>query len=380
MASNQDIKKVYRKEDESLEKRKCRRGKQSHQKMKPYLVYQYLMRNSDIDHTHSASDIIGFLEDCGINADRRSIYKDIEEINIIYWMLENDSDIYEAEEVILEENDDADKVIIYDKNKKGFYANPLKYEVDDIKLLAECINSAKFISDNDSDRLTNVICDLVSEHQSTSIRGNSLTIGRIKTTNRKVFYNIGSINYALSEENDHIPCKISFSYLTRDLSDINKMVDRQKKYVVSPYQLLINDGNYYLLAFDDKSQEMRTYRVDRMKDVQELEGVAREGKDAFKSIDMKTYTQRVFSMYSGEKKEVRLRFVKSLLDTVTDRFGTLDAHYSKVDADHFKVSVKVDISDQFFAWVCGFGKRMVIETPEIAEQYKTHLEKILEKY
>ena len=87
MVSNQDIKKVYRKEDENLEKRKCRRGKQSHQKMKPYLVYQYLMRNSDIDHTHSASDIIGFLEDCGINADRWSIYKYIEEINIIYWML-----------------------------------------------------------------------------------------------------------------------------------------------------------------------------------------------------------------------------------------------------------------------------------------------------
>ena len=56
-------------------------GKQTDQKMKPYLVYEYLMRYSDANHVVSANELVGYLQERGISTKRRSIYKDIEEIN-----------------------------------------------------------------------------------------------------------------------------------------------------------------------------------------------------------------------------------------------------------------------------------------------------------
>ena len=158
MTSNDDIKNVYRKEDEKLEPRKCQRGKQVNQKMKPYLVQYFLMKRSDENHPKSAEEIKKFLGAYDIFADRRSIYRDIEEINIINYMIE-DGDISheEAEKIIKGDEDGIYKIILYDKYKKGFYANPQKYELDDIKLLAECINSSKFISNSDSERLTDPV-------------------------------------------------------------------------------------------------------------------------------------------------------------------------------------------------------------------------------
>ena len=52
-------------------------GKKNDQKMKPFLAYEYLMRNSDASHTVPANEIVGYLQECGISAERRSIYTDI---------------------------------------------------------------------------------------------------------------------------------------------------------------------------------------------------------------------------------------------------------------------------------------------------------------
>ena len=134
------------------------------------------------------------------------------------------------------------------------------------------------------------------------------------------------------------------------------------------------------MAFDNATQDMRTYRVDRMKTVN-LENEPRDGEETFKKIDMKTYTQRVFSMYGGEKKVVRLRFINPLLDTVMDRFRPAgDTVYTKADKSHFVVTTEVEISEQFFSWLCGFGNRVRIETPEVAEAYAAHLNKIKKLY
>ena len=84
--SKYDIKKVDRKADEILEPRQVRYGKQPHQKMKPYLVYDYLLRETDENNVRSAYDIAGYLDEYfGINADRRSLYTDIAEINMVLY-------------------------------------------------------------------------------------------------------------------------------------------------------------------------------------------------------------------------------------------------------------------------------------------------------
>ena len=117
-----------------------------------------------------------------------------------------------------------------------------------------------------------------------------------------------------------------------------------------------------------------------MKDIR-FTGEPRDGDDEFKQIDLKTYTKRVFSMYGGEQKLVEIRFINPLLDAVVDRFGTKDVQYAKVDETHFSVTAKVEISDQFFGWILGFGKKAKILYPEpVIEQFRSYMDRIREMY
>ena len=383
--------------DDSFEPR---RGKKPNQKLKPFLVQQFLLRNTDEDHVVKASEIVDFLELCGVDAERRSIYRDIEDINKVMWLMEiknivKDEDdkltINDAEEALAADENDNEKVIVCKRHvkgkDKGFYAKHRNYDLDDIRLLAECVYSAKFLSQGQSDRLADVVCSFVSRHQAASIRHDALLTDRVKTNNRAVLRSISTINEAMSYRIDgkaHEPEKITFHYLQYSLTNMEKQVERRKGelYTVSPYKLLINDGNYYLLSFDDKKQKMRTFRVDRMKDVKPT-GEPREGKEAFAAINLKDYTKRVFSMYSGKQERVELRFINPLLDTVVDRFGTDKGSvwYERVDDTHFKVTAQVEVSDQFFGWLLGFGKRVKILEPEsVVEQFKAYVDKVREMY
>lgn len=361
------------------------RGRKNNQKMKPYLVYQYLLRNSDENHVVSSADIVGYLQELGIDAERRSIYKDIEEINKAIWILENDSDLDELQDYVVKGYYDDEKLIVYDNSKKGFYIRQRKYDSSDIRLISECIYSSKYISQKEAERLVDIMKDFISDYQAKDIRKDALVTNRFKTLNKNVLNNVSLIYDAMSKKLDgqrHIPEKITFQYMKSDINDLSKQIVRHKgmKYSVSPYRLIINDGNYYLLAFDDYSQEMRTYRVDRMKSVA-LSGQAREGEEVFKSIDVETYTQRTFSMFSGVKERVRIKFPLHLLDSVYERFGKDKTIYQKTDNHHFSVVTDVEISEQFFGWLCGFGKKAVIESPqEVVEQFKNYMINIIKQY
>ncbi len=368
----------------------AKHGKQANQKMKPYLVFQYLMKCSDENNVLTSYDICSFLEDCGISAERRSIYKDIEEINKALWLLKNIDlseeeitvDIFDAEAAI---EDEEERVIVYDKNRKGFYVRQPHYDVTDIRLLAESIYASKFLTEEQSKRLVRVVCDFVSVKQAKTIVHNAFLTDRVKTNNKNVLNNISVINDAMSKVIDgekHIPEKISFKYLKYSIDDLGKQVERRhgEKYVVSPFQLLINDSNYYLLAYDDHSKKIRTYRVDRMKAVS-FTGEPREGEAEFREIDLKTFTKRIFSMYGGEQRRVTLRFINPLLDTAIERFGTKGVIYNKADDTHFTVTAEVEISDQFFGWLLGFGKKVKVIAPDdITEKFRNYIDKIREMY
>lgn len=364
-------------------------GRKANQKMKPYLVMEYLMRNTDENHAAPADAIVEYLrDDLGIDAERRSIYRDIEEINKALWLLENANDdvtIFDAEEAIEDDENDAEKFIVYDKHLKGFRVVRRKYELSDIRLMAECIYASRYISQSEAERLVDIIKGFVSEEQSREIRTDALVTARQRTLNKSTLRNVSTIYDAMSkmiEGEKHVPEKISFQYLKYTIDDLEKQTERRKgaKYIVSPYKLIINDGNYYLLAFDENSQQIRTYRVDRMKAINRL-GTPRDGAEAFAAIDMKTYTQRTFSMFGGERERVSIRFVSSLLDTAVERFGRYNVSYSRSDDHHFNVSADVEISDQFFGWLCGFGTKAKLFSPNsVVEQYKEYLQKILSRY
>lgn len=359
------------------------RGKQYDQKLKPYLVFQYLMKHSDEEHVVTASEIVAYLQEIGISAERRSIYRDIEEINKALYIAEYECPLEEALEAL---EDEEEKIVVYDSAKRGYYVRQRHYELSDISLLAECIYATKFIDEKNAKKLINVIGDLVSEPQAEKLKHDVYLTDRVKTDNSKVYYYVNTINEAMSgnivDGKRHIPEKIRFKYLKYTIQDVKHKVERRggEDYIVSPFKLLINDGNYYLIAFADKGKKIKTYRVDRMKDVA-LTGEAREGEEEFKRIDLESYTKSHFSMFGGDKEFVTIQFTNDLLDTVIERFGIRGIQYSKVDEKRFAVSVEVEISMQFFSWLCGFGAKARITKPsKVKREFSDFLSSIMRLY
>ena len=395
-STNQEFKKQLRKTEQGTEQRLNRHGKQPHQRMKPYLILDFLMRQTDEDgvdykgeaeHVQSAFDIADYLEsNFGINADRRSIYADIEEINKILYMLQNMEDgecltIEEVDEEFARAEEEGYlsdlQTILYDKTRKGFFVRQRKYDLNDIRLLAECVYAARFIDQKRAKKLADVALSHLSEAQARKINHDAFLVDRTKTTNTNVYYSVDTINGAMTRDK-----KISFKYLKYTINDVSKQAERRqgKEYVVSPFKLLISDSNYYLLAFSDRDQEMRTYRVDRMKGVTELSD-KRDGEGEFLALDMGSFTRRTFGMFSGNRQSMTLRFINPLLDTAIDRFGTKGVRYSKADDAHFYLETEVDISDQFFAWLCGFGRKVKIMGPEsVITAFSEYLDKIRSMY
>lgn len=357
-------------------------GRKYDQKMKPFLVYQLLFHETDENHVKSGDQIATDLQATyDISAERRSIYRDIHEINKAILAVEENISLDEAEEMLYD--DESLQTIVFDKHRKGFYMKQRKYDLDDIRILAECVYSARFVSESQAKRLVDVVCDFVSDKQAEKIKHNAFLVDRVKTHNKSVINNIAVINDATSRRRngkEHIPKKITFKYLSYTIDNLSQQIERKHgdMYKVSPFALLINDGNYYLLACDEKGK-LKTYRVDRMKNVS-LSVEQREGEDVFNSIDLKTYTQRVFSMFGGDSEHVTIRFINPLLDTMVERFG-INAVYSKVDDRHSSVTAKIEVSDQFYGWLLGFGKRVKLISPEpVVDKFKAYLNKVTEMY
>ena len=383
-------------------KKKAKHGRKFNQKMKPYLVYDFLLRNTDEDHVVDASDIIAYLKDLGITAERRSIYSDIAEMNKILYLL----DVRDSEEESFTDPENMTKIgkvdklfnsknkedfeylknIKYDKNKMGFYVDTRKYDTDDIRLICECIYNSRSITEHKAQNLVEIMKQFISVYEADEIRHNELVTDRIRTLNKNTLYNLSSIRMAMSTSvygEKHTPEKISFLYLKHSIKNLEELTERKKgsRYIVSPYKIIINDGYYYLLAFDDHFQRMRTYRIDRMNKVKCL-GEERDGKEEFEKIDLKEYVLRTFSMFTGEKKRVKIQFTNDLLDTVVDRFGIgTNNIYKEIDKNHFCISTKVEVSNQFFGWICGFKKKAIILEPrEVVDSFVEFINGIKEKY
>lgn len=333
------------------------------QKIKTLLVAKIINEISDENHSFSASDIVDALEsDYGISAEKKSIYRDIALLRDVYGM-----------EI--------------DGTKGGRYRLLThEFSFEDLRLLAECVYSTKFISESRASKLVETISHFCSQYEAEQLQGERFLADRVKTTKTHIMTTISTINSAMATKWDgkqHIPTKISFQYMKYSINDVRKEVERRKgaQYIVSPYKLLINDGNYYLLAYSDQAKDMRTFRVDRMKRVDLLEE-PREGAEVFKNIDLANYTKRVFSMFGGEEKRVKMRFINPLLDTVIERFGTgSDVFYMPDGDSHFIVISSVQISDQFYAWISGFRKKAVIQSPaEVVDGMKSFLNDIADRY
>lgn len=246
------------------------------------------------------------------------------------------------------------------------------FELSEVKLIIDSVASSKFLSEKKSDTLIGKLGKLVSEYQRKELRRQVRVMGRAKSMNTSVLINTDTIYNAIAANTT-----IRFKYFYYNLKLDREYSHKGQIYEVSPWALLYDNDNYYLLAYTE--DDFRTYRVDRMANV-EQGIIERQGREEFDKMDMPAYSKATFGMYNGKQEQVTMVFHNRMIDTVIDQFGR-DVWISKVDDWHFKVTVTVAVSPQFFAWVFGLGNYVTITAPDnVVKQMKDMLEKVSKRY
>lgn len=325
-------------------------AKSEGQKLRILYILDYLRLESDEEHPVSTQKLIDMLDAKGIHAERKTIYDDISRLNEYGY------------EILQVQN----------RLGGGYYLGTRKFELAELKLLVDAVQSSRFITWKKSKELIKKLEDEVSRYDCSKLKRQVYVAERVKTDNERIYYNIDGIHQGI--QTNH---KISFIYM--DWNAKKQLVPRgNDAKVVSPWALIWRDDNYYLAAFDGTDGIMKHYRVDKMKDVTVLED-RREGLEQFEQVDLAQYSNRTFGMFGGREEIVTLEFPERLIGLLIDRFGK-EISIRKGENDCFLGRVRLKVSSQFFGWLTGIGKEIRIASPEsVREEYKTWLEEILTK-
>ncbi|SFQ24042.1 Predicted DNA-binding transcriptional regulator YafY, contains an HTH and WYL domains [Butyrivibrio proteoclasticus] len=326
--------------------------KGANQKLKLYYLAKIMVKMTDDQHFLTMPQIKERLEECGITADRKSLYDDMEALRTL------------GIDVILEQ---VGRNYYYHVGSKHF-------EIAELKLLVDAIQSSKFITEKKSNELIKKLTGLVSEYEAMQLKRQVEVQGRIKTMNESIYYIVDEIHTAISTNR-----RIQFEYLKWNLN--KELVPRKEGlYEVSPWALTWDDENYYLIAFDAEADKIKHYRVDKMRNIRIMDD-RRLGKEHFKAFDMASYSKMNFGMFGGTETKVKLKFKNDFVGVLIDRFGK-DMSIRKSDEEGWsETSVDVAVSDQFFGWLFALSDGVIITSPEdVKDRYRQELLKITEKY
>ena len=237
------------------------------------------------------------------------------------------------------------------------------------------IQSAKFITKEKAREITEKIKRLAGKDTVATLNRQTYVADRVRNMNENVVSEADRIHQAIAED-----CQVSFRYFhyTPNRDNPKNYSYDGKKVIVSPYALLWNNGNYYLYAYDGK--KFRYFRVDRMEHISVPLPQKREGKELFREKDITHQRVKVFDMYGGQEYDVCIRFRNELADVAIDQFGK-DVMMIPVDEDHFIITVPIEVSPTFFAWISTFGRRVKILGPEpVVKKMREFIGKVSEMY
>lgn len=325
-------------------------AKSSGQKLKLFYIAKMLEENTDENHPMSTAEIIERLAANDIHSERKSIYDDIDKLCEFGY----------------------DIIQVHSRLGGGYYMAGREFELAELKLLVDAVQSSRFITTKKSRELIKKLEQKAGKYDAGKLQRQVYVAGRIKTENESIYYSIDNIHRAIQENR-----QIAFTYLDWNLKkELTPRENGQK--CVSPWALIWREENYYLAAYDSVDGIMKHYRVDKMGAVEVLEQ-PREGMEQFERVDIAAYTNRIFGMYGGGEESVTLQFPKRLVGVVLDRFGK-EADIRPMGEDAFCVRARVAVSGQFFGWLAGIGKEARIIKPlSVREQYRAWLEEILKQ-
>ena len=322
------------------------------QKMKITYLMQLFLDKTDETHYITMVEILTHLNSNDITAERKSIYADIEALK------QYGFDIKGFQE-------------------KGTYFYHLvnrKFELAELKILVDAVQSWKFITARKSNELIKKIESIASNFEAKELQRQVYVSNRIKTMNESIYYNVDCLHESINSNS-----QITFQYSQWTVDKKTKLKKDGALYIVSPWVLMWDNENYYLVAYDSEEGKIKHFRVDKMLHIT-LTKDTRDGNEQFKKFDMAVYAKKMFGMFGGIEENVKLECSNNLVGVIIDRFGK-ESTIIPLDNEHFTISVAVKVSQQFFAWVIGLGAGAKIVAPEnVVEQMRQEAIRLMEQY
>lgn len=327
-------------------------AKSENQKQKILVLLDLFKSKTDEEHGVTTADIIDYLAEHGIKAERKTVYADLNTLKEYGY------------EISKEKKDGNYYYTLLDRD----------FQLPELKLLVDAVQASKFISAKKSGELIKKIENLASVYQAKQLQRQVFVSNRIKTNYENVYYNVDELNLAINENR-----KIKFDYYEWNLSKEMVLRKNGHKNDISPWSLAWDDENYYLVAFDGNSGIIKHYRVDKMRKIEILDK-ARDGREEFEEFDAAKYAKKVFGMFTGDEQRVKIQFANKLIGVVIDRFGQ-DIMIIPKGVDQFVVNVNVKVSNMFLGWIIGLGDGAKILEPEsVVDEVKQITERLKEQY
>lgn len=308
-------------------------ARQSNQKRKLVFLRDVLLEYTDEKHPMTMKEIINQLAARGVSAERKSIYDDMETLKVL------GLDIQTVR-----------------SRSTGYYVAKRDFELSELKLLVDAVTASKFIPQKDASELVKKLTSLAGIYDRPSLNRQVFVSNKNATLESDLFLTVDRIHEAIESDLD-----IKFRYFGWTVRKEKEFRRKGDFYQVSPWSLVWDDNNYYLVGFDLQTAEIRHFRVDKMTEIQ-ITQAKRSGKEQFEKFDIQSYSDAAFGMFGGKMERVTLRCANRLANVMIDRFGSRTVILN--DGESFRITVNVIPGPVFLGWVLSFGGEVEITSPE----------------
>ena len=249
-----------------------------------------------------------------------------------------------------------------------YYLSNRLFELPELKLLIDAVESSKFITEKKSRVLTEKLTTLASINEAGQLRRNISIADRVKAGNEQIYYIMDALNDAINAKR-----KVRFLYFEYDGKKRRQLKNGGDPYVLSPYTLTWNGDFYYVVGWSDKHGKIATFRVDRIYEVPTV--LQDKAVPRPKQYSIGDFAEKAFQLFDSEHARVQLLCENSMMNTVIDHFGD-KVKTQKTDEEHFQFTAEVSVSPTFFAWVFMFGGKIQILSPQsVKDAYAEQIKK-----
>ena len=314
------------------------------------------LKKTDEQHPVNTNELIAYLAEKGVTAERKSVARDVAALREAGY-----------------------SIILCDELKRGYYMTDQLFEDYELKIIADAVSGAKFITYDDSVSIIDKLCEMASPTGEEIIKEHTFVDEKIKSKNKKVRFNIDRVITAIKTGK-----RITFQYF--EFAPDGKMQLKRDghTYEISPYYLCWDDDSYFLIGNSKSHDHLIHFHVEMMTNVEITRTPIRprnEIEELRGSFSIGEYVRRSVNMYGGESVRLVLECSEKIAKDVRSEFGE-EIRTFPVGENRFRTDVYAAEGEGLIRWLMQFSAEdlKVVSPENIKETIKERAKEIYKLY